>query len=115
MQTDKHKHTHILTDRWTKHLSEHIFSKVMPIHFINGNEGNYYYYVGLICNSMVCCSIWIDSAHNAGMKSVIVLSYTITIFLPALLTLIIPNTTANHTITYTIRVLKRWYCKTGEL
>ena len=25
------------------------------------------------CNSVVCCSIWINSVHNAGMKSVIVL------------------------------------------
>ena len=42
--------------------------------------------IGLICNSMVCCSI----AHR-----------TITIFLPALHALLIPNTTPNHTITYT--------------
>ena len=50
----------------------------------------------------------INSAHNAGMKIVIVLGCTshyynflprtITIFLPALLTLLIPNTTANHTV-----------------
>ena len=56
----------------------HFVSKVMCIHFINGNN------IGLICNSMVCCS-----------------PRTITIFLPALLALLIPNTTANHTITYT--------------
>ena len=47
-------------------------SKVMPIHFINSNDN--YNYVGLICNSMVCCSIWINSARNAGMKSITVLS-----------------------------------------
>ena len=29
------------------------------------------------------------------------LPHTITVFPPALLTLLIPNTTANHTITYT--------------
>ena len=48
-------------------------SKVKPIHFIDSNEDNYNY-IGLICNSMVCCSIRINSAHNAGMKSAIVLS-----------------------------------------
>ena len=47
---------------------------------------------------MVCCSIQITSAGNAGMKSVLC---TITIFLPILLTLLIPNTTTKHTITYT--------------
>ena len=52
---------------------------------------------------MVCCSIWINSTYNAGMKSVMGLAapHTFTIFLPALLALLIPNTTANHTITYT--------------
>ena len=75
-------------------------SKAMPILFINGN--NNYNYIGLICNSMVCRSIWINSAHNAGMKSVSAVPHTITIFIPALLALLIPNTTANHTITYLI-------------
>ena len=53
---------------------------------------------------MVYCSIWIDNAHNAGLKSVIALGaepHNITIFLPASVTLLIPNTTAKHTITYT--------------
>ena len=51
---------------------------------------------------MVCCSIWINSASNASMNSVIVLGYALDYYnfptsLPALLIL---NTTANHTITY---------------
>ena len=51
---------------------------------------------------MVSCSTY--SSRTAGRKIVIVFAAaprTITIFPPALLTLLIPNTTANHTITYT--------------
>ena len=49
----------------------HYVSKAMPIHLINSNDD--YNYFGLICNSTVCCGIRITNAHNAGMKSVIVL------------------------------------------
>ena len=42
---------------------------------------------------MVCYSIWINSVHNVGTKSVIVFDSTSTITVPALLTLLIPNTT----------------------
>ena len=62
---------------------------------------------------MICCSIWINSAHNAGMKSVIVHGadpHTITIFLPASLILLISKNTANHTITYTNEYL--WHLRT---
>ena len=60
------KTEHNLCLLW-KAFTAHFVSEVTPIHFINGNED----YVGSICNSMVCCSIWINSACNAGMKSVI--------------------------------------------
>ena len=72
----------------------HCVPKATPIYYIDSN----YNYVGLICNSMVCCSIWINSASNAVMRHVTLLC---TIFLPPLLGLLISNTTANHTITYT--------------
>ena len=63
----------------------HFVSKAIPIHFINGNN------IGLIHNSVV---FGINSAHNAGLIIIIVLgcTLTITIFLPTLLTLVIPNT-----------------------
>ena len=44
---------------------------------------------------MFCCSIWINSAHNSGMKFSAV-PCTIPTFPTALLALLIPNTTANH-------------------
>ena len=62
------KTAHNLWLHWQA-LTVHFVSKVMPIHFIDGNNYNY---VGLICNSVVCCNIWINSARNAGMKNVIV-------------------------------------------
>ena len=40
----------------------------MCIDFIDGNEGDYNY-VGLICSSMVCYSMQINSAHNVDVKS----------------------------------------------
>ena len=50
-------------------FTTHFDFKATPIQFIDMNYN--YNYVGLICNSMVCCGIWINSAHSAGMKSVI--------------------------------------------
>ena len=51
-----------------------------------------------------------NSACNAGMKIVVVrgaaVPRTITIFLPALLALLIPSTTANPTMTYTNNIGK---------
>ena len=49
-------------------FTAHFVSKAMLIYFIDGNKGNYSYF-GLICNSMVCHSIWVNSARNAGIKS----------------------------------------------
>ena len=59
-------------------------------------------HVRLICNSMGCCSIWINCTRNAGRK-LIVLGFASHYynFLPALLAQLIPNTTAPHPITYT--------------
>ena len=71
----------------------------MPIHILD--DDNNYIYVALICNSMVCCIIWINSAHNVGMKSVIVQGAIQHYYILALQALLIPNTTANHSITYT--------------
>ena len=53
---------------------------------------------------MVYCSIWINSPHGEGMKNIIALGCTLTVFLPALLTLLITNITANHTVKYTVAV-----------
>ena len=53
---------------------------------------------------MISCIVFgINSSRNAGWKTVIVLGFTSHYysFPPALLALLIPNTTANHTITYT--------------
>ena len=83
-------------------FTAHFVSKVMPIHFIDGNNYNY---VGLICNSVVCCNIWINSAHNAGMKNVIMQGALY--FFYTLLALLILNTTAaNHTQIYDFTVDK---------
>ena len=49
-----------------------VASKAMPFS-VGSSKGNYNYVV-LICNSMICCSIWINNARSAGVKSVIVLS-----------------------------------------
>ena len=70
-------------------------------------------HTSILLTATILVTVWfvvvfgIISTCNAGMKIVIVLSCTIS--LPALLTLIIPNTTANHTITYTVmwRTLQR--------
>ena len=79
----------------------HFVSKAISIHFIDDN--NNYNYVGLIYNSMICSSIWINNACNAGMISVIVLGCTSHYYnVPTCITRTInSNTTANHTITYT--------------
>ena len=52
---------------------------------------------------MMSLAFGINSLRNAGWKTVIVLGLasTIIVFLLAILALLIPNTAANHTITYT--------------
>ena len=71
---------------------------LMP-YFVSKASPSIYNYIRLICNSIIVFGI--NSACNAGMKNVIVLSCALHYILHALLALLIPNTTTNHTITYT--------------